>query len=266
MNNCKCKYTYKYLTDTEIQQMAFDWRYKGYTVLRLLQEEECDIVNDELDKLRRQRTGTTAPDGNIWGEWDPFVFPHKLSPTLEKLWVHPKLIEAVEFLMGGRLVGMQSWAYFKPPGQLGRDQHQNAFYTGCEHNQIINTALALDNHDKENGSVWCYEGSHRLPTLPIEVDDERVKTNPTFWKSERGKGCVMPEGHDFVKSEGNLKKGEVALLHSHVVHGSGENTSNRMRRSFLGGFLKKGAHFNSGNQMKRKPIDIYPLVDKHWKQ
>lgn len=254
----------KHLTNLEIQQMAFDWRYRGWTVLQLLTEEECDEINNELDTLRIQRTGTDAPDGKVWGEWDPFSYPHKLSPKLEALFVHPKLIEACELLMEGEVDGMQSWAYFKPPGQLGRDQHQNAFYTGCGHNEIINTALALDNHDPENGAVWNYEGSHRLPTLPIEVDEERAKTNPAFWRNERGKPCVMPDGHDFKKVEGYLRKGEVVLLHSHTVHGSEANDSQRMRRNFLGGFLKRGAYFNQGQQMKREPINVYELRKLHW--
>ena len=255
---------FKHLTEEEIQQMTFDWRYRGWTILQLLTEDQCDEINDELDSLRNQRTGTEAPDGKIWGEWDPFSYPHKLSPKLEKLFSHPKIIEACEFLMESSIHGMQSWSYFKPPGQLGRDMHQNAFYTGCGHNEIINTALALDNHDPENGAVWNYEGSHRLPTLPIEVDEERTKTNPAFWRNERGKPCVMPEGHDFRKIEGYLRKGEVVLLHSHTVHGSEPNTSNRMRRNFLGGYLKDGANFNQGHQMKREPINVYELRDKHW--
>jgi ectoine hydroxylase-related dioxygenase (phytanoyl-CoA dioxygenase family) len=255
---------FKYLTDEEIQQMTFDWRYRGWTVLQLLTEQECDEINEELDRLRNERTGTQAPDGKIWGEWDPFSYPHKISPKLEKLFVHPKIIEACEYLMGGEIDGMQTWAYFKPPGQLGRDQHQNAFYTGCGHNEIINTALALDNHDPENGAVWNYEGSHRLPVLPIEVDEERVKTNPAFWRNERGKPCIMPEGHDFRKIEGYLRKGEVVLLHSHTVHGSEENRSDKMRRNFLGGYLKRGAYFNKGSQMKREPINLYELRNLHW--
>ena len=153
----------------------------------------------------------------------------------------------------------------KQEGELGRDMHQNAFYTGCGHNEIVNTALALDNHDPENGAVWNYEGSHRLPTLPIEDNEERKKTNTGNWRSERGKSCVMPEGHDFKKIEGYLRKGQVALLHSHVVHGSEPNRdTTRMRRNFLCGYLKEGAYFNPGQQMKREPIDIYELREKHW--
>ena len=72
--------------------------------------------------------------------------------------------------------------------------------------------------------------------LPIEDNEERKKTNTGNWRSERGKSCVMPEGHDFKKIEGYLRKGQVALLHSHVVHGSEPNRdTTRMRRNFLCG-------------------------------
>lgn len=255
---------YKHLTQEEIQQMTFDWRYRGFTTIPLLTEEECDEINEEMENLRKERQLTTKENGEEWGEWDPIMYPHKSSEKLEKLFAHPKVLEACEFLMGSDIVGLQTWGYFKPPGQLGRDQHQNAFYTGCGHNEVINTALALDNHDEQNGAVWNYEGSHRLPILPIEVDEERTKTNPKNWRNERGKPCVMPKGHDFRKVEGDCKKGHVVLLHSHCVHGSETNNSNRMRRNFLGGYLKKGAHFNQGSHMKREPIDVYELMKKHW--
>ena len=252
---------YKHLSVEERQQMTFDWRYRGWTVLELLTEDEVNELNAELDRLRLERNKI---EPEKWQEFEPIMHPHKVSEKIEKMFSHPKILEACEFLMEGDIVGMQTWAYYKPKGELGRDQHQNAFYTGCGHNEIINTALALDNHDDGNGSVWNYEGSHRLPTLPIEVDEERAKTNPSFWRNERGKPCIMPEGHDFRKIEGVLKKGQVVLLHSHCVHGSEANNSNRMRRNFLGGFLKKGAFYNQGSHMKREPIDVYELRDKHW--
>lgn len=253
---------YKHLTTEELQQMSFDWRYRGFTVLELLSETEVDEINSELDRLRLERN---AAEPGKWQEYEPIMYPHRVSDKIAKLFAHPKILEAAEFLMEGNVVGLQTWGYYKPKGELGRDQHQNAFYTGCGHNEIINTALALDNHDPENGAVWNYEGSHRLPVLPIEDNEERKATNTDNWRSERGKSCVMPEGHDFRKIEGYLKKGQVALLHSHVVHGSEPNKDpNRMRRNFLGGYLKKGAYFHPGNQMKREPIDIYELREKHW--
>jgi len=244
----------KYLSKEEKQQLLFDWRYKGVSVLNLLTEEEVDEYNLELEKIRLERSQNDSD--NEWGEYDPFMYPHKQSEKLKELLVHPKIIEATEFLLQGEVVGLQTWAYFKPAGQLGRDMHQNIFYTQCDANEVLNVSIAFDNHDPQNGSVWYYEGTQNLGRLPIEIDEERAGSNPKNWRNERGKPCVMPEGHTFPKIDGYLRKGQVAFIHSNVVHGSEENTSNRFRKAFLCGYLKWGSNFASGNHMKREPIDV----------
>ena len=129
------------------------------------------MYGDELERIRIQRQENDK-DGE-WGEYDPFMYPHKESQRLTDLMKHPKIVEACEFLMEGKIFAVQTWAYFKPPGQLGRDQHQNIFYTQCKSNEIINVSIAFDNHDPNNGSVWYLEGSHRLGRLPIEVDEDK---------------------------------------------------------------------------------------------
>ena len=243
-----------YLTDLEKQQLQFDWRYKGVSILNLLSDSEVDLYAEELERIRIRRQ--EQDENNEWGEYDPFMYPHKESQLLTDLMKHPKVVEACEFLMNGNVFGVQTWAYFKPPGQLGRDQHQNIFYTQCNANEIINVSIAFDNHDPSNGSVWYLEGSHHLGRLPIEVDEGRTKSNPKNWRNERGKPCVLPEDHNFPHIDGYLRKGQVALLHSNVVHGSEPNTSDRFRRAFLTGYIKEGANFAKGNHMKREPIDV----------
>jgi hypothetical protein len=193
------------LTELEKQQLTFDWRYRGVAVLNLLTEEQCDRYCDELERIRQERQQNDTK--GEWGEYDPFMYPHKESKILEELLVNEKVIEATEFLLGDKVFGLQTWAYFKPPGQLGRDMHQNIFYTECESNEVLNISIALDNHSPENGSVWYYEGTQNLGRLPIEVDEERTKSNPKNWRNERGKPCVMPEGHTFPKIDGYLRRG-----------------------------------------------------------
>ena len=243
-----------YLSQEEKQQLQFDWRYKGVSILNLLTESEVDSYAEELERIRIQRQENNT-DGE-WGEYDPYMYPHKESEKLTDLMKHPKIVEACEFLMDSKIFGVQTWAYFKPPGQLGRDQHQNIFYTLCNANEIINVSIAFDNHDPNNGSVWYLEGSHHLGRLPIEVDEVRVGSNPKNWRNERGKPCVLSPDHNFPHIDGYLRKGQVALLHSNVVHGSEPNTSKRFRRAFLTGYIKEGANFAKGNHMKREPIDV----------
>ena len=106
---------YKHLTVEEQQQLLFDWRYRGFTTIELLTDAEVDEINEELNRLRLERN---AAEPEKWQEYEPFMHPHKISSKLEKLFAHPKLIEASEFLMEGNLVGMQTWAYFKPKGEF----------------------------------------------------------------------------------------------------------------------------------------------------
>ena len=92
----------KHLSEEEVQQITFDWRYRGFTVLDLLTEEECDEINAELETLRQARIGTTTEDGKEWGDWDPFSYPHKISAKLEKLFCHPnaKISQLAQGLSG----------------------------------------------------------------------------------------------------------------------------------------------------------------------
>ena len=73
-----------YLTDEEKQQLTFDWRYRGFSTIQLLTEEECEEINTELEQLRTNRF-YNKDTGNEWGEYDPFMYPHKLSDKLAKL-------------------------------------------------------------------------------------------------------------------------------------------------------------------------------------
>ena len=44
-----------YLTQEEKDKISLDWKYKGYSIIDLLTEEEVDIINQTLDVLRINR-------------------------------------------------------------------------------------------------------------------------------------------------------------------------------------------------------------------
>jgi ectoine hydroxylase-related dioxygenase (phytanoyl-CoA dioxygenase family) len=253
---------FNYFNYHEIERILFDWKFKGYTIIDLLTSEECDLINEDLDHIRNARK---YQSDKIWAPYEPYMHPHKDSELINKYFAHPKVIEVMELLLGDKVEGVQTWAYFKPPGELGRDAHQDGFYSQSIWNTIANVSIALDDTDESNGGLWTYEGSHRLPLLDIEVDEERVKTNPAHWKNERGKSSKMPDNHHFEKVYATLKKGQALLIHSHVVHGSDDNnTTDKFRRSLLSGYKTIGSLLRQGEHMKRVPVDVYKLREKYW--
>jgi len=243
------------------ENAILDWKYKGYAIVDLITAPEADAITTELNALRMARNAKDTK----WAQYEPYMHPHKESLLIEKVFGHPRAIEYMELLLGTEIQGVQTWAYFKPPGELGRDAHQDGFYSQAGWNKIANISISLDDSDESNGGLWVYEGSHFLPLLDLEIDEERVKSNPGHCRNERGKASKMPEGHNFPKVYATLKKGQAMLIHSHVVHGSDTNAGNTFRHSILSGYMQKGGYLRQGEHMKREPVDVYALRDKHWK-
>ncbi len=242
------------------EQQLFDWKYRGFITLPIFSEDECDNIKFELDRLRIIRNHNDSS----WGEYDMYSHPQKESELILKLFGHPLIINTLEKIMGDEVEGIQSLAYFKPPNELGRDIHQDGFYTQSGWGGSINVVISLDKTDETNGCLYSYECSHFLPILPIEIDEERTKTNPSFWRNERGKACVMPENHNFKRVNHICNVGDVLFAHDHLVHGSEQNKSNRYRRSIVLSYKTKSAPIRQGGQMKREPFDVYEIRRKYW--
>jgi ectoine hydroxylase-related dioxygenase (phytanoyl-CoA dioxygenase family) len=155
------------------EKEIFDWKYRGYLVNNILSQNDVDEINNELNNLRIQRNKKDLS----WGEYGIYSHPHKESELILKYFGYPKLIEILETILNNKIEGIQSQAYFKPPGELGRDAHQDGFYTESGWGNSINVIFCLDDSDQSNGCLWSYESSHFLPILPIEIDEERIKTN-----------------------------------------------------------------------------------------
>ena len=249
-----------YLNDKEIDRILHDWKYKGFVVTNVFTEEEVDEIKSEMNFLRIERNKKET----TWGEYGMYSHPQKDSEKILKYLGYPKLLEIIELLFGEECVGIQSLAYFKPSGELGRDAHQDGIYSQSGWGRSMNASVTLDQSDETNGGLWVYESSHFLPILDIEVDEERTKTNPLFWKNERGKPCKMPEGHNFPLVYTKTNPGDVVFVHSHCVHGSNENKSDKNRNSLVIGYKAKSAPMREGGLMKREPIDVHEIKNKFW--
>jgi len=237
------------------------WQKNGYYNEIILSDEEIKEYKKEANRLIEFRGEDTRP----------YKHPHRDSELFEKLMKHPRVIELVELCMGAdieedvKIDCLQTWMYFKPPGELGRDVHQNIFYSHANKHNIINSSIALEDADRENGGLYVYPKSHKEWCLPITIDEDRLLTNPDDWTNERGKPCVIPgewvDGkwtEKYEKVYTNSKAGSVSLIHSHIIHGSEENrTNSRWRTAFLSGYLRNGAHYNPGDQMEREIINVY---------
>ena len=262
------------------KQMLEIWNENGFYNTSMFSDIEVSEMKQEAMKLLNSRDSdweNSGPDGS-----QPYKNPHNDSKLFFDMVKNEKIVKMVETLMGNdlgipdcKIQGTQTWIYFKPPGQLGRDVHQNIFYSHCTYGEVINISIAIDDADEGNGCLYWYPGSHKEKLCyPIpdsshtefdSKDDERIKTNPTEWPNERGKPLYVPGTwidnkwvDKYPKTYVPIKAGSITPLDSHVLHGSDANNSkDRWRRSFLIQYQKIGRISFVGESMHRESIDVY---------
>lgn len=222
------------------------YRKEGYCVVEdILSPPECQQYLDLAESIAHTQEKKYAPLMN----------PDRQFPEFRKLLCHPKVVRCLETLQQSEIVALQSMMYYRPPGSLGRDLHQDSFYSKAEYGAYIGTWLPFEDADQENGGLVVYPRSHRESLLEVIEDEERKKTNREGFPNDRGTQCVVPPGYS--KEYLFVKAGSLVLIHGNLIHGSEESFSKtRFRRAFAAHYIKKGYSFLPGKHAHRQVIPV----------
>ena len=176
--------------------------------------------------------------------------PYTRHAGFRHLVFDPALRSLVEAVIGMPMELAVDQILMKPP-EIGsaKPYHQDNAYFRCDPGDHVVTAwIALDDVDEENGCLRYIDGSHRQPVLPHEVmPDEPHNKVPPPDLIERLIAATR-------ESTAPVGIGGVVLHHSHTLHTSHVNRSQRWRRGYAthwaaadvtseSGFVE-GAYFN----------------------
>ena len=212
----------------------------------LLTPAECRDYMDQTERIAERQEHKYANAMN----------PDRTHLAFARLIRDPRIIRALEKIQKTKVSALQSMIFFRPPGSLGRDMHQDNYYAQAEKGAYIGIWIALENAGRENGGMIAYPGSHREALLSIVEDKARQETNLGDFKNDRGFVCAVPSGYEKVYL--TIPAGSCLFIHGQLIHGSEENLSKtRFRRVFAAHYIKKGFQFVSGTHAKRYEIDIY---------
>lgn len=190
----------------------------GFTVARgLFTEADLEPVEEYLRRHEHVRWS----DKND----DPLREAHYTFRPLYDLCTHPRLLDAVEALLGPHIVLLYSHILNKQAGGPRVAWHQDGPYWSRVEPKIAVTAwVALDDSTPENGCMRVIPGSHQpardLGQRPVDEPD-LIQARPFELPPE-----VVDESRavDVV-----LRRGDVSFHHSYLVHGSEPNHSGRRR-------------------------------------
>ena len=161
-----------------------------------------------------------ANDGPLRGELRHK--PHLLFPWLNELVRHPRILDAVEQLLGPNLLCWSSSFFIKEANDPGFvSWHQDGTYWGLSSPDVVTAWLAFTPANTINGCMKFIPGTHLI----------QVPHTDTFHKDNlltRGQEIAVEVDEDqAVLAE--LRPGEASLHHVMLFHGSAPNRSSDRR-------------------------------------
>ncbi|MBM3491155.1 MAG: phytanoyl-CoA dioxygenase [Alphaproteobacteria bacterium] len=152
---------------------------------------------------------------------------HLLHPYLYDLCRHPKLLDAVEDIIGPDILCWGS-GFFSKRARDGAfvSWHQDSTYWGLEPLDIISVWLAVTPSRRENGCMRVIPGTHQAGQLPH---------GDTFAAANLlSRGQEIQVQVDAAKAvDLELEPGQFSLHHVAIVHGSEPNNSDLPRYGFV---------------------------------
>ena len=218
------------------------------------------LDHGQVERLRADLAVLMDPDHDgrdLWYEYDHdasanpgttlfhAVGAWRVSPAYHDLLWHPAFCVPAAQILGGPVRLLHDQLFCKPAGNGGVVAwHQDySYWTATQPLAHLSCWIALDDATRENGCLWYVPGSHRWGLLPITGltgNMEAIRSVLTDAQIDRFRPVPI-----------ELKKGEAALHHPLLVHGSFESRSDRPRRGTVINALRDGAQF---------AVD-FPLID-----
>ena len=191
------------------------YQKNGYiSPLNILSEKEAISFHEELQSIESKHGSDLTGLGRN--------NTHQVIPFIDQLVHHPKILDVVQSIIGQNILVAGTTLFIKEPEQAGFiSWHQDAKYNGLKPYNWVTAWLALTEVNVENGCMYMWPGSH--------IDGER-EHDDTYGKDNlltRGQTVANVPDNETVAIE--LKPGQLSLHHPWIVHGSGQNTSQKRR-------------------------------------
>jgi ectoine hydroxylase len=200
----------------EIQAQIRHFIQNGFLVLKNFHARELtDALNAEVDaKLR-----SGEADFNYTGR-KIFNLPAQSPLADQQFFRNGTLLELMSFLLGKKVIPFQAMNF-----TLGSEQraHSDFIHMTTEpQGYLIATWAALEDCTPENGPLYYYPGSHRLPYITTEHYDSGNTALTIGHHSNKQYEDKIEEvirEHGLKKELFLAQRGDVLIWHANLLHG-----------------------------------------------
>ncbi len=197
-----------------VQQSLLSWSEKGYLVIDgFFPPPVADLIQQEADKLER--------DGKLQPTHDnKLLFANRLSPEIRKITYDERLTHLLSFILDKEVVPFQTINFKHGSNQRAHSDsiHMTTYPLGY----LIAVWIALEDTHIDNGPLFYYPGSHRLPYLLNEDFNEgatSLRLGRKDYVDYEDRIAGLLEEKKLEKAIFLAKKGDIFVWHANLIHG-----------------------------------------------
>jgi ectoine hydroxylase len=235
-----------------VQEYLIEWIDNGFIVIKsFLSAIEADEINNEIEELLKHKKVKMLPNGKIM-----FAFKH--SALLNKIITDNRILSLLEFIFKQPAIPFQTINFIK--GSQQRAHSDSIHMTTYPLGYLAAAWLALEDVDIENGSLFYYSGSHRLPYVlspDLNIKSNTLQLNPHTHEHYEDKIEEVIKRSGIIKTDFHAQKGDLFLWHANLIHGGNLiKDKARTRKSIV-------VHYFAENVIKYHEISQRPaLIDE----
>lgn len=201
---------------------------RGFVVLRGIFKTEANRINEEIDRLK----GAGLVDFNFTG--NKIVFANKESVYLDDLTRMPELVDLLSALLEWPVHPFQTINFLYGSEQAAHSDsiHMSTYPEG----KLTAVWIALEDIGKEQGPLFYYPGSHKLPyiyneDLGLKETVFLLDENPNKKYEEVIAATIKREG---LAPELFLpEQGDVLIWHPNLLHGGSLHANRSLGRKSM---------------------------------
>ena len=204
-----------YLSSNQLKQ----YKDEGFvSPINIFSKEKANEIRNEIELIEKEIPGELDNSGRYNA--------NLISPLLDEVTHHPKILDAVQSLIGEDILVCGTTLFIKNPHEKGFvSYHQDAKYIGLEPHNWVTAWIAITDSNEYNGCMRMWSGSHKNN---LKDHDQMFNEGNLLTRGQTVNNVPREETTPLI-----LEAGQMSLHHPTVVHGSELNKSNDRRIGFV---------------------------------
>jgi len=198
----------------DVQQSLLSWSDKGYLIMKdCFSPAEADAIQQETERLVARGKLSPTHDNKL-------LFANRRSGAILAVTHDKRLVSVLSFILDKTVLPFQTINFIRGSSQRAHSDsiHMTTYPLGY----LIAVWIALEDTNSDNGPLFYYPGSHRLPYLLNEDFNEgsnslRLGRKDYGDYEDRIEATIREK--QLEKEIFIAHKGDVLIWHANLIHG-----------------------------------------------